>query len=167
MIARYIIVRAARVIATCLVTMGLVAAITAQSRYSFMPLGTLSGCCSQAHRINDLHLGDVYFNRGYPFIDSSTGVNIDGRIEGASSALGIADRSTRIVPGHGPVSDRLALLKYRDMPVIVRDRVKKLKASSRTLDEVIAERPTGDLDAAWPAFMSPAFFIGAVYTTVA
>jgi glyoxylase-like metal-dependent hydrolase (beta-lactamase superfamily II) len=118
-------------------------------------------------RGNVLHLGDVYFNGGYPFIDTSTGGNIDGQIEGASSALGIADRSTRIVPGHGPVSDRLALLKYRDMLVTVRDRVKKLKAGGRTLDEVIAERPTGDLDAAWPAFMSPAFFIGTVYTTVA
>jgi hypothetical protein len=41
------------------------------------------------------------------------------------------------------------LANYRDMMVTVRDRVKKLKASGRTIEETIAERPTADLDAAW------------------
>jgi cyclase len=117
-------------------------------------------------RANVLHLGDVYFNGGYPFIDTATGGHIDGQIAGASRGLTIADRSTRIVPGHGPVSDSAALLKYRDMLVTVRDRVQKLKTSGRTLDEAIAAQPTADLDAAWPAFMRPAFFVGTVYETI-
>jgi glyoxylase-like metal-dependent hydrolase (beta-lactamase superfamily II) len=115
---------------------------------------------------NVLHLGDVYFNGGYPFIDTSTGGNIEGQIAGATLGLTIADSSTRIVPGHGPVGDSTTLRKYRDMLVTVRDRVKKLKTSGRTLEEVIAAEPTADLDAAWPAFMRPAFFIGTVYATV-
>ena len=117
-------------------------------------------------RANVLHLGDVYFNGGYPFIDTSTGGNIDGQIDGASLALKIADRSTRIVPGHGPVSDSITLAKYRDMLVTVRDRVQQLKASGRNLDEVTVAQPTADLDADWPAFMRPAFFIGTVYATL-
>ena len=64
------------------------------------------------------------------------------------------------------MSDGPTLLKYRDMLVTVRERVQKLKASGRTLDEVIAAQPTADLDAGWPAFMRPAFFIGTVYATV-
>ena len=64
------------------------------------------------------------------------------------------------------MSDSSALLKYRDMLVTVRDRVKKLKTSGRTLDEVIAAQPTADLDAAWPAFMRPAAFIRTVYETL-
>jgi cyclase len=117
-------------------------------------------------RANVLHLGDVYFNGGYPFIDASTGGNIDGQIEGASLGLKIADGSTRIVPGHGPLGDRTTLSKYRDMLVTVRDRVQKLKASGRTLEEVTAAKPTADLDAAWSAFFRPEFFIGTVYATV-
>jgi cyclase len=113
-----------------------------------------------------LHLGDVYFNGGYPFIDTATGGNIDGQIAGATLGLKLANRSTRIVPGHGPVSDSATLTKYRDMLVTVRDRVKKLKASGRSLDDVIGERPTADLDAAWSSFMSPAAFIRTVYMTV-
>jgi glyoxylase-like metal-dependent hydrolase (beta-lactamase superfamily II) len=117
-------------------------------------------------RANVLHLGDVYFNGGYPFVDTSTGGNIDGQIEGASQALKIVDSSTRIVPGHGPLGDRSTLLKYHEMLVIVRDRVKKLKAGGRTLDEVTAAHPTADLDAAWPAFFKPEFFVSTVYATV-
>ena len=53
-------------------------------------------------KANVLHMGDVYFNGVYPFIDASTGGNIDGMIAGADRGLKIADASTRIVPGHGP-----------------------------------------------------------------
>jgi glyoxylase-like metal-dependent hydrolase (beta-lactamase superfamily II) len=117
-------------------------------------------------RSNVLHLGDVYFNGGYPFIDASTAGTIDGQIEGANLGLKIADSSTRIVPGHGPVSDRDALLKYRDMLATVRDRVKQLKAGGRTPEEIIAAKPTADLDAAWSAFVRPAPFIRTVYDTL-
>ena len=80
-------------------------------------------------KANVLHLGDVFFNGIYPFIDAGTGGNINGMIAGADAALKHADASTKIVPGHGPLGDRAALTKYRDMLVTVRDRVQKLKTS--------------------------------------
>jgi cyclase len=115
---------------------------------------------------NVLHLGDTYFNGGYPFIDTGTGGAIGGLIGAADRALALADGSTKIVPGHGPLSDRDALARYRDMLVTVRDRVQKLKSSGRTLDEVVAAKPTADLDAAWKAFVQPAQFVTAVYNTL-
>jgi cyclase len=118
-------------------------------------------------RGNVLHLGDVFFNNGYPFIDSVTGGHIDGQIAGASLGLKLADNSTKIVPGHGPVADKGALLKYRDMMVTVRDRVRKLKTSGRTADEAVAAKPTADLDGVWgKAFMPPEVFVRIVYDTV-
>ena len=57
-------------------------------------------------RVNALHMGDVYFNGAYPFIDASTGGSINGQIAGATLGLKLSDKSTRIVPGHGPVADR-------------------------------------------------------------
>ena len=79
----------------------------------------------------------------------------------------ISDKSTRIVPGHGPVADRTALTAYRDMLVTVRDRVQKLKASGRTLAEVTAAKPTADLDATWGAgFMKADDFVAIVYKTL-
>jgi glyoxylase-like metal-dependent hydrolase (beta-lactamase superfamily II) len=118
-------------------------------------------------RANVLHLGDVFFNGMYPFIDAGTGGNIDGQIAGANLGLSLADNTTRIVAGHGPVADKAALTAYRDMLVTARDRVQKLKASGRSLEQVVAARPTADLDETWgKGFMQPADFVGLVYSTL-
>jgi len=118
-------------------------------------------------KANVLHLGDTYFNGMYPFIDVSTGGNINGMITGATASMKLADASTKIVPGHGPLGDLAALTRYRDVLVTVRDRVAKLKKSGQTLQQVVAAAPTKDLDETWgKGFMSPADFLAIVYNTV-
>jgi glyoxylase-like metal-dependent hydrolase (beta-lactamase superfamily II) len=118
-------------------------------------------------RSNVLHLGDVFFNGMYPFIDAGTGGHINGQIAGATLALKLADTSTKIVPGHGPVADKSALTAYRDMLVTIRDRVKTLKTSGRSLADVVAAKPSAEFDAAWgKGMMQPNDFIGIVYSTV-
>ena len=118
-------------------------------------------------RGNVLHMGDVFFNGVYPFIDASTGGSINGQIAGAALGLKLSDNATKIVPGHGPVAGRAALTAYRDMLVTVRDRVQKLKAGGRTLAEVTAAKPTADLDATWgKGFMPANNFVAIVYNTL-
>ena len=120
--------------------------------------------CTKA---NVLHLGDLFFNGIYPFIDAGTGGNINGMIAAADAALKHADASTKIIPGHGPLGDRAALSKYRDMLVTVRDRVQKLKTAGRSAAEVIASNPTADLDGEWgKGFMQAKDFLGIVYGTL-
>jgi glyoxylase-like metal-dependent hydrolase (beta-lactamase superfamily II) len=116
-----------------------------------------------------LHMGDLFFNGMYPFIDASTGGNINGMIAAADRALKLANvaMTIKIVPGHGPLGDRDALTKYRDMLVTVRDRIAKLKKAGRTEKEVVAAKPTADLDATWgKGFMMPDVFVGIVYNTL-
>jgi glyoxylase-like metal-dependent hydrolase (beta-lactamase superfamily II) len=114
-----------------------------------------------------LHLGDTFFNGEYPFIDASTGGRIAGMIAAADRALKVTNPATRIVPGHGPIGDRDALTRYRDMLVMVRDRVQKLKASGRSEQDVVAARPTADLDPVWgKGFMQPNVFVQIVYNTL-
>ena len=116
---------------------------------------------------NVLHLGDLYFNGGYPFIDSSTGGNINGMIAAADIGIKLANATTKVVPGHGPLGDRASLTKYRDMLATVRDRVQKLKASGQTIDQVIAANPSAEFDATWgKGFVDPKRFIGLVYSTL-
>ena len=78
-----------------------------------------------------LHIGDVFVVGRYPFIDGSTGGNINGTIAAATKSLGMADEQTKIVPGHGPLGDKAMLTTYRDLLTTVRDRVQKLKAAGR------------------------------------
>jgi len=116
---------------------------------------------------NVLHLGDVFFNGMYPFIDASTGGSIGGMITGAEMGAKMADSKTQIVPGHGPLGDIVALNKYRDMLITVRDRIAKLKNSGQTLPQVLAASPTKDLDATWgKGFMAPNDFLAIVYNTI-
>jgi len=114
-----------------------------------------------------LHVGDTFFNGMYPFIDAGTGGNIKGMIAAADQALRMAGPRAKVVPGHGPLGDREALLKYRDMLVTVRDRVEKLKTAGRTEKEAVAAKPTAELDPAWgKGFVGPDAFVSLVYNTL-
>jgi glyoxylase-like metal-dependent hydrolase (beta-lactamase superfamily II) len=118
-------------------------------------------------KANVLHLGDVFFNGMYPFIDATTGGSINGMIDGVSFSMKQADNSTKIVPGHGPLGDLAALTRFRDMLVTSRDRVAQLKKSGQTLQQVIAATPTKDLDEVWgKGFFPPNDYVALVYNTL-
>jgi cyclase len=118
-------------------------------------------------KANVLHMGDVFFNGFYPFIDASTGGHINGMIAGVHSARRFVTGLTKIVPGHGPVAGRAVLDAYGHMLTTVRDNVQKLKASGKTLAEVQAAKPSADFDAVWgKGRMGPDSFVALVYTTL-
>ena len=90
-----------------------------------------------------LHCGDTYWNGIYPFIDYSTGGNIDGMIKAAQANVANVTDRTIVIPGHGqPVSNKAELTAYRDMLVAIRGNVAKLKQQGRSLDDTIAAKPT-------------------------
>ena len=118
-------------------------------------------------RGNVLHLGDTFFNGMYPVIDAGTGGNMNGMIASADRMLKMANATTRIVPGHGPVADRQGLMRFRDMLVTVRDRVQKLKTAGRSVQDVVAAKPTADLDAVWgQGFLMPDVFVQMAYAAI-
>ena len=121
----------------------------------------------QYAKANVIHLGDTFFNGVYPVIDAGTGGSINGMIRAADLALKSVDRTTKIVPGHGPLADRAALTRFRDMLVAVRDRVQTLKSGGRSLQETLAARPSAEFDATWgQGFMQPNDFLALVYNTL-
>jgi glyoxylase-like metal-dependent hydrolase (beta-lactamase superfamily II) len=115
-----------------------------------------------------LHIGDTYWNGIYPFIDYSTGGNIDGMIKAAEANVAATTDKTIVIPGHGnPVSNKVELTAYRDMLAAIRDNVAKLKHEGRSIDETIAAKPTSAFDAKWGQFViTPAFFTRLVYQGV-
>jgi glyoxylase-like metal-dependent hydrolase (beta-lactamase superfamily II) len=114
------------------------------------------------------HAGDTFWNGIYPFIDYSTGGNIDGTIRAADAILAATTDATIIIPGHGqPVSNRSELKEYRDMLVAIRENVATLKQEGRSLDETVAAKPTADYDAKWGQFViDPPLFTRLVYEGV-
>jgi cyclase len=114
-----------------------------------------------------VHMGDLFFNGSYPFIDTGSGGRVDGVIAAADQVLAAAGEKTRIIPGHGPLATRADLQSYRDTLQVLRDRIAKLKAEGKSRDEVIAARPTADHDAKWgTGFMKGDTFTGLVYDSL-
>jgi cyclase len=119
------------------------------------------------HEADLLHMGDTFFAGLYPFIDVASGGRLDGMIEAADRGLAIAGPKTRIIPGHGPLTDRDGLLQARDMLVSVRDRVRNLLGQGLDRDAVIAAKPSQDFDALYGGgFMSPERFVGIAYDSL-
>jgi glyoxylase-like metal-dependent hydrolase (beta-lactamase superfamily II) len=115
-------------------------------------------------RANVVHMGDTYFNGMYPFIDVSSGGSIEGMIDAVDRVLPLADAKTRLIPGHGPLSNVLELQAYREMLGTVRDRIRALVADGKSREEVIEAGPTRDFDASWGGgFMKPDQWAGIVY----
>jgi glyoxylase-like metal-dependent hydrolase (beta-lactamase superfamily II) len=114
-----------------------------------------------------LSTGDTWWNGFYPFIDYVAGGNIDGMIRAADANIALVTEQTLIVPGHGPVGDRRQMIEYRDMLVAVRKKVAELKSAGKSLDEVVAAKPTAAYDAKWGNFViDPDFFTRLVYRGV-
>jgi glyoxylase-like metal-dependent hydrolase (beta-lactamase superfamily II) len=93
-----------------------------------------------------IHMGDIYFNGMYPFIDTDSGGSADGVIAACDQVLKIATAKTRIIPGHGPLSNAAELKAYRDMIATVSGRVKALVAQGKKLEEIVAAKPSAEWD---------------------
>ncbi len=105
-------------------------------------------------------------------IDLKNGGGVQGCIDALNRLLDLAvpqrlqEGGTYVIPGHGRVSDEADVLEYRDMLVIVRDRIQDLLKKGMTLDQVKAARPTLDYDPRYGAASGPwttTMFIEAVY----
>jgi len=117
---------------------------------------------------NVLSTGDTFTNGRYPNIDFANGGNIKGMIAAVDRYLRLVNDRSRIVPGHGPIADRAALLDYRTMLVTARDRMAQLVKDGKSEDDVIAAKPFADLDVTWaPTELAAKNFIRVVYHSLA
>jgi len=101
-------------------------------------------------KANVVHTGDVFISAGFPFVDRSSGGTIHGIIAGTERLLAVTNAETKIIPGHGPLSDRARVKAYHDMLVVMRDRMRKEIAAKHTIDQVLASKITAEYDKEWP-----------------
>lgn len=114
-----------------------------------------------------VHMGDCYMTISYPFTDLSSGGNFDGFIAVADKALGVADNTSKIIPGHGPLSNKAELKAWRDMLAEIRASVKKQADSGKTLEAVQKMKLTAKWDGKWgKAFIKPDQVVEFAYKAV-
>ena len=100
-------------------------------------------------KANVIHAGDIFFNGFYPFIDVTHGGSVKGMIKAVDKILSLADDNTKIIPGHGPMGNKVQLTGYRQMLRKAYERLRKLKAEGKTAQEAVAAKPLADLEGTW------------------
>lgn len=116
---------------------------------------------------NVLHMGDTYFNIGYPFIDTDSGGSINGYISALERGLALADGDTQIIPGHGPMATHDDMKAYVAMLKDIRDKVSNLKEKGKSLEQVIKAKPSAEYDEKnGQAFIKPDQIITFIYKSL-
>ncbi len=119
--------------------------------------------------------GGIFNTTSYPYIDVEKGGSVQGEIAALNKILEIAvprheeEGGTYVIPGKGRVCDEFDVLEYRDMVVIVRDRVRAAIQKGMTLAQVKEARLTRDYDARYDAksgLGSANGFVEAVYKSL-
>lgn len=98
---------------------------------------------------NVIHTGDVFRTTSYPYIDSNNGGSFLGTIKAYDLLIEVSDANTKIVPGHGVVSDVADVRAFRDMMLVIRDRVATAIRDGKSLEEAQAAGLTSEYDERW------------------
>ncbi len=98
---------------------------------------------------NAIHTGDVYRTTSYPYIDTANGGSFLGTIKAYDLLIEISNADTKIIPGHGVISSVADVRAFRDMLLVIRDRVSRAISDGKTLEQIQAAGLTKEYDAKW------------------
>ena len=116
---------------------------------------------------NVIHMGDMYFNGLYPYVDLDAGGSIQGVIAAADLTLSLSNETTRIIPGHGPLATVGDLETYRDFLVKATANVQALIDEDMSLEQAIDAKPTEEWDATLgEVWITPPQFVTFIYNSL-
>jgi cyclase len=98
---------------------------------------------------NTIHMGDIFFNGMYPFIDLGSGGSVQGVLSAVNTALRMSDENTFIIPGHGSVTNQEGLKAYKDMLSSISIQIGSMIGQRKTMQQVIDSKPTQEFDASF------------------
>lgn len=98
---------------------------------------------------NVIHTGDVYRTTSYPYVDVANGGSFLGTIKAYDLLIEVSDADTKIVPGHGVVSNVGEVRAFRDMMLVIRDRVASAIRDGMTLEQAQGAGLTAEYDERW------------------
>ncbi|SVC65302.1 uncharacterized protein METZ01_LOCUS318156 [marine metagenome] len=113
------------------------------------------------------HLGDVFFNGFYPFVDVSSNGSLEGYISAVEGVLMRTTENTTIIPGHGPLANANDLRAYLEVLRTARERIQSAIDGGMSEDETVAADLMADYDEQWGGgFMNPENFVRLSYKSL-
>ena len=126
-------------------------------------------------RSDVISTGDLFTTTNYPIIDLDRGGSIQGFIAALQKIVDMIipvygqEGGTMVVPGHGRLCDLGDVIEYREMAIIIRDRIQDMVRKGMTLEQVKAAKPTVDYDPLYGSttgFWTTDKFVEAVYKSL-
>jgi len=114
-----------------------------------LPFAHTDGDTAVKFKTNDvLMTGDVFRSVGFPNIDRGNGGSLKGMLEAFDTLIAAAGPNTKVLPGHGPITNRAGLVAHKQMALALRDRVAKLIAEGKTQEQIVAAKVTNPYEKA-------------------
>lgn len=115
---------------------------------------------------NVVHMGDLYFKiAGWPFVDTKSGGDVERLLFSVDTAITLMDADTKVIPGHGPMSNRSELIAYRNAVGEALTRVKAMKNTGMSLEEIQAAKPLESFKRG-EGFITADAFIAAIWSSL-
>lgn len=108
---------------------------------------------------NVVHMGDNFFNGNFPVVDLDNGGSIQGMIDNVGKVLAVVPDDAKIIPGHGPLSDKAGLTKFREVLVATRAAVAKAVAAGKSVDQMKSEKVLAEWDSWGQGFIKTDLWI--------
>lgn len=86
---------------------------------------------------NVIHMGDHFFNGGFPFVDLANGGTVQGLISNVEKALSWISDDTSIIPGHGPLATKSDLMNYYGVVKDTSVAIRVMKSQRMTKEEIV------------------------------
>ena len=102
-----------------------------------------------------LHMGDMFFNGLFPFLDVANGGDIRNWVRQLDAILANLPADARIIPGHGPLAGKAELKAFRDMLSDSADVVQKQIKEGKSLEQIKSCRTTGKVQLPGPKDFLP------------
>ncbi|MFK7865749.1 MAG: MBL fold metallo-hydrolase [Pseudohongiellaceae bacterium] len=87
---------------------------------------------------NVIHMGDHFFNGGFPFVDMANGGSVQGLIKNLEKAMSWIDDDTQVIPGHGPLATKADLMTFYGVVKDTSTAIRVMKSQRMSKEEIVA-----------------------------
>jgi cyclase len=115
---------------------------------------------------NVVHMGDDFFNGLFPFVDQENGGSVRGLMANLDKVINVLPDDAKVIPGHGALSDKAGLRKYRDMLGATWTAVENGVGAGKSLDQLKADKVLAGWESWGTGFIKTDFWIETIHKEV-
>lgn len=114
---------------------------------------------------NVIHMGDHFFNGGFPFVDLNNGGTVQGYLNNLEKVLSWIGDDTAVIPGHGSLANKADLLNFYNVVKDTSIEIRVKKSQRMSANEIVAEGLGPDYESWGQGFINEEAWIQTVFNS--